>query len=109
MDRWLSYKQTFGLDFWFGNNGILSEIRLNPGFRGQLIGTGISLASSKRKVFVAYGEPLEEKEIDDLHRKNNHRVLYKKENISRIYYEDTSLIFWFNGDRINQIVTFPKQ
>ncbi len=109
MGRWLSYKQTFGLDFWFGNNGILSEIRLNPGFRGQLIGTGISLASSKREVFVAYGEPLEEKEIDDLHRKNHHRVLYKKENITRIYYEDTSLIFWFNGDRINQIVTFPKQ
>ena len=91
------------IDFWFSRDGRLSEIHLNPGFEGRL-NSGISMSSTKQEVFRAYGKPDEEKEAPDLHRKNDDRVLYKKGNLSRIYYSEYGLIFWFKGNAIAQII-----
>lgn len=94
-----------GMDFWFSTNGLLGEIHLNKGYKGQL-DTGISMASTKQEVFAAYGQPVRTLQAADLHRKNDDRILYQKEHASRIYYKQDGLIFWFSGDRINQIVPF---
>ena len=48
-----------GFDLWFSRNDVLSEIRLNKGFEGEL-NTGISLSSSKQNVFKVYGKPIDE-------------------------------------------------
>ncbi len=106
-ERWLGYGDKYGLDFWFSPSDVLMEIRMNPGFRGRLA-SGISLASSQADVFRQYGRPVEERNVDDLHRRNEDRVLFRRGDVSRIYYADEGLIFWFKGDRISQIVTFPK-
>ncbi|MHC4397278.1 MAG: M56 family metallopeptidase [Planctomycetota bacterium] len=105
---WLNYRKKYGLDFWFNKNNILKEIRLNKGFKGKLA-TGISVSSSKEDVFERYGYPVSEKNTDNLHRKNDDRVLYKKGQTSRIFYADNLLLFWFDGNRINQIVTYPRK
>lgn len=94
-----------GFDLWFSGNGPLSEIHLNRGFKGTL-DTGISMASTKQDVFRAYGKPTQTVQTDNLHRKNDNRFLYQKGNISRIYYGDYGLIFWFEDNTINQIVPF---
>ena len=105
---WLNYRKKYGLDFWFNKNNILKEIRLNKGFKGKLT-TGISVSSSKEDVFERYGYPVSEKITDNLHRKNDDRVLYKKGQTSRIFYANNLLLFWFDGNRINQIVTYPRK
>ena len=94
-----------GFDLWFSGNQVLSEIRLNPGFKGKL-DTGISLSSSKQAVFKVYGKPLDEMDAPKLNRKNDESVLYKNGNISRIYYGNPGLIFWFKDNTISQIVPF---
>jgi len=94
-----------GFDLWFSGNKHLSEIHLNRGFKGKL-DTGITMASSRKDVFSAYGKPLDKIQASDLHRKNDDRVLYQKGDISRIYYGQPGLIFWFRGDSITQIVPF---
>jgi beta-lactamase regulating signal transducer with metallopeptidase domain len=107
-DRWLGYRDKHGLDFMFGPSGMLLEIRMNPGFRGRLT-SGISLASSQTDVFEEYGRPVAERNVDDLHRQNEDRVLFRRGDVSRIFYGDEGLIFWFKGNRISQMVTFPKR
>ncbi|MHC4988479.1 MAG: HAAS signaling domain-containing protein [Planctomycetota bacterium] len=94
-----------GFDLWFSGNGPLSEIHLNRGFKGKL-DTGISMDSTQQDVFRKYGKPTMTVQTDNLHRKNDDRFLYQKGNISRIYYGDHGLIFWFQDDAINQIVPF---
>lgn len=95
----------YGIDLWFSSDKVLSEIRLNRGFKGQL-NSGISMSSSKRDVFRAYGKPIDEINASSLSRRNDERILYKKGNASRIYYGENGLIFWFKDDAINQIVPF---
>ncbi len=94
-----------GFGFWFSQNGPLSEIRLNEDCRARLK-SGISLQSSRQDVFTVYGEPIRIVDADDLHHKNDESILYRKGNISRIYYGCHGLIFWFKDDTINQIVIF---
>jgi hypothetical protein len=81
---------------------------MNPGFRGRLT-SGIPLASSQTDVFEEYGRPVAERNVDDLHRQNEDRVLFRRGDVSRIFYGDEGLIFWFKGNRISQMVTFPKR
>lgn len=100
--RLLDYPD-YRVNFWFSQRGPLSEIRLNGGCRAQLP-TGISTASGRQAVFAAYGEPIRTLDADDLHRKNDDRILYQKDDASRIYYEQPGLIFWFRNDTVNQIV-----
>lgn len=94
-----------GFDLWFSGNKHLSEIHLNQGFTGKL-DTGISMASSKQDVLEAYGKPIQTIQADNLHSRNDDRILYQKGNASRIYYSSYGLIFWFKDDAINQIVPF---
>lgn len=102
--RLLDYPED-GINFWFSKDGVVSEIRLNPGFRTQLE-TGISLSSTKQDVFRVYGSPARIMSAPDLHRKNDERILYQKDNISRIYYGGQGLIFWFRDNAVMQIVVF---
>ena len=96
-----------GIDFLFSPNasGPLSEIHLNNGFEGRL-DTGISFASKQQEVFAAYGTPVETIRASDLHGRNVDRVLYVKDDTSRIYYGKCGLIFWFRDGHIVQIVIF---
>ncbi len=118
---WISYRGKNGLDFWFDNSGILKEIRLNENFKGSLT-SGISISSVKGDVFGIYGRPIAEETVDDLQKRldgkivhRSDRILYKgsrqlnKPEISKIYYHQNGLLFWFEGNRINQIVIFPKK
>lgn len=99
-----------GIDFLFSPNasGPLSEIHLNNGFEGRL-DTGISFTSTQQDVFAAYGAPVETIKADDLHGRNVERVLYQKDDTSRIYYGKCGLIFWFRDNHIVQIVVFEGQ
>lgn len=93
-----------GIDLWFSGGRHLTEVHLNPGFVGKL-DTGISLRSSRADVFETYGYPTHKIEVANLHRQNRDRILFTRGTVSRIYYQE-GLIFWFDGDRINQIVLF---
>lgn len=104
----LDYNSTLGLDFWFNDDGILREIHLNRGFRGSL-SSGIDMSSTRDEVFEIYGRPVREQVLESLNRQNENMVLNKlqgQEHISRIYYRDKGVLFWFNGQSINQIVVF---
>jgi len=114
-DWWLNYIETYGLDFWLSpKENVLKEIRLNKGFKGRLT-SGISISSTKQDVLDVYGEPLEEKEVRDLTKHFENQTLYKKQRIfgetknSKIFYTQHGLLFWFEGDKILQIVIHPKE
>jgi hypothetical protein len=113
---WLNYTKTCGLDFWLNlKENILLEIRLNEGFKGKLT-SGISLSSTKQDVFNTYGRPLEEKTVTDLTKHFDNQVLYqikskglfRKVTNSKIFYRRHGLLFWFEGDKILQIVIHRK-
>ncbi len=106
---WLGYRERYGLDFWFDKNGSLKEIRLNKGFKGKLT-SGISLESTINDVFEKYGKPLSEQTVDDLTKHFENQILYKLkgEKNSKIFYNQNWLLFWFEDDRINQIVIYPE-
>jgi hypothetical protein len=106
-ERMLRYPAK-GVDFWFSIRGILSEIHFNQGYQGQLK-TGISLTSTMQDVFQTYGMPVKTLEAADLHRKNDERILYQKDDTSRIYYGRQGLIFWFRDGVVLQIVVFKGE
>lgn len=110
-DRWLSYRDTCGMDFYFRPDQRLAEIRLNRGFRGRL-NSGISMDSTMEDVFSVFGQPGARKTADTLNRKNKEGVLFtmnghvRGKKVRRIYYGQQGMLFWFMGDKINQMVTF---
>jgi len=114
-DWWLNYSKTYGLGFWVNKQNVLREIRLNRGYEGKL-SSGISMSSTMKDVFDTYGKPISEKVVDDLTRHFENQVLYKKvdqgwlrkSEYSKIFYNQNWLLFWFEGERINQIVVYPK-
>jgi serine/threonine protein kinase len=95
----------YGFDLWFSGNRHLSEVHLNQGFAGKL-DTGISMGSTMQDVFDTYGTPIETIQTNQLSGQNQERILRQKEDISRIFYGQHGLIFWFRGDSITQIVSF---
>ncbi|MGD1042196.1 MAG: M56 family metallopeptidase [Sedimentisphaerales bacterium] len=114
---WIAYHEKYGLDFWLNSREKrLYEIRLNKGFKGKL-SSGISMSSTKQDVFAVYGQPLSEKTAGTLSRDFSYyenRVLFYNKNpdsgesrFSKIYYSDKGILFWFDGDKINQIVIYP--
>lgn len=114
---WLSYGKTYGLDFWINlKENVLLEIRLNEGFKGKLT-SGISLASTKEDVFNTYGRPVEEKTVSDLTKHFDNQVLYQRKRLlgigkpqnSKIFYTHHGLLFWFEGNKILQIVIHRKE
>jgi beta-lactamase regulating signal transducer with metallopeptidase domain/Tfp pilus assembly protein PilF len=116
-DWWLVYHKTYGLDFWVDSQkNVLGEIRLNKGFKGKLT-SGISMSSTKQKVFDAYGQPFNEEVAEDFDKRFDNQVLlfrkpawikrWRKPTIAKIYYNEEGLLFWFDGDKINQIVIYP--
>lgn len=112
---WLGYKKTHGLDFWLNlDANILAEIRLNRGFKGRLR-SGISMASTKTDVFQVYGPPVKEETVLDLTKHFDNQVLYARLGLrggsrnSKIFYKQDGLLFWFEGERILQIVIHPKE
>jgi bla regulator protein BlaR1 len=113
-DWWLVYHKTYGLDFWVNpKENVLIEIRLNKGFNGKLT-SGISMSSTKQEVFDAYGQPFNEEVAEDFDNRFDNQVLlfrkpawamrWRKPTIAKIYYNGEGLLFWFDGDTINQIV-----
>ncbi|MBN1362248.1 MAG: M48 family metalloprotease [Sedimentisphaerales bacterium] len=112
---WLSYKGSYGLDFWLRlDTNMLAEIRLNRGFKGPLR-SGISMASTKTDVFHVYGPPLKEETVLDLTKHFGDQILYTRAGLrgrsenSKIFYGQNGLLFWFEGEQILQIVIHPKQ
>jgi RNA polymerase sigma-70 factor (ECF subfamily) len=101
---WLVYHKKYGLDFWLNlQENTLYEIRLNKGFTGKLT-SGISMFSTKQDVFKTYGEPIRETAADNLTNLFDDRVLFVgKDGISKINYKEKGVLFWFDGDKINQI------
>ena len=60
-------------------------------------------------VFEAYGEPEAEEYVDDLfgyYRDYVNRTLYRNDRFARLWYRDIGLAFWFEEDRIKEIVVF---
>ncbi|MFH1614635.1 MAG: M56 family metallopeptidase [Planctomycetota bacterium] len=114
-DWWLNYRKTYGLGFWVNpQENYLIEIRLNPGFKGKL-SSGISMSSAKKDVFDVYGEPVTEIATSEFDERYDNQVLLKKQRfigrpkISKIYYNQHGLLFWFEDDKINQIVVSRKE
>lgn len=107
-DHWLNYKPQYGLDFLTtADKDMLIEIRLNPGFRGKL-GSNVSMDSLMNDVFQIYGGPVAEQSVDDLGPHFENRTLFKRGTFSKIFYNEYGMLFWFNGNRINQIVIHRK-
>lgn len=107
---WIVYHKKYGLDFWLNlmkrpdlQENTLYEIRLNKGFKGKLA-SGISISSTKQDVLKTYGEPIREEVVDDLKKHFDDKVLFsRKDGLAKIHYDDKGLLFWFEGDKINQI------
>lgn len=112
-DWWLDYGKMYGLDFWVNpKENVLIEIRLNKGFKGKLT-SGISMSSTKQDVFAAYGQPIREEVAEDFNKRFDNQVLLfrkpfwlRKPRIAKIYYDEQGLLFWFDGDTLNQIVVY---
>lgn len=111
-DWWLNYRKTYGLGLWVNpQENYLIEIRLNKKFKGELT-SGISMSSTMQEVFDVYGQPIRIETPKDFDESYESRVLFyrkrifRKPNISKIYYEDKGLLFWFDGDELNQIVVY---
>lgn len=115
-DWWLVYHKTYGLDFWVNpKENVLIEIRLNKGFKGKLT-SGISMSSMKQDVFDVYGQPFNEDVAEDFDKRFDNQILlfrkpawvmrWRKPTIAKIYYNGEGLLFWFDGDEINQIVIY---
>ena len=108
-DQYIGYDKRYGVEFVLvSERGWLWEIHLNKGFGGALT-SGISLSSTKDEVFATYGEPLAENEVDDLRGKSGDRILYTRLGIGRMVYAENGLLFWFDGQKINQIVVFKPR
>ena len=112
---WLDYRPRYGLDFWLKRQtGVLAEIRLNKGFEGRLR-SGISMASTQQEVFQTYGQPRDVKTVVDLEKHFDNQILYRRLNVlgrlwdSKIFYRQRGLLFWFEGDKIKQIVIHAKE
>ncbi|MGD0551089.1 MAG: M56 family metallopeptidase [Sedimentisphaerales bacterium] len=112
---WLAYHKKYGLDFFLNlQKNTLYEIRLNEGFKGKL-SSGISMSSAKQDVFAVYGEPIREEVVGNFDKRFEDRVLLLRESdwvkgahIAKIYYSDKGLLFWFDGDKIIQMVVYPR-
>lgn len=109
---WLSYNKKYGLDFWLNlKENKLYEIRLNKEFMGML-SSGISMSSNKQDVFGVYGQPIRQELAVDFDQRFDNQVLLfripwlRKPHIAKIYYDDKGLLFWFDGDTLNQIVVY---
>ncbi len=112
---WLDYGPRYGVDFWLKRQtGVLAEIRLNKGFEGRLR-SGISKASTQQEVFQTYGQPRDVKTVMDLEKHFDNQILYRRLNVlgrlwdSKIFYRQRGLLFWFEGDKIKQIVIHAKE
>ena len=113
-DNQLNYGNKYGLDFSFTRDGILKEIKVNSNSKGELI-SGISMSSKKYDVFETYGVRASEKTVNNLNKRLEDLVLYKKWRFfgkpieSKIFYGREGLLFWFKGDDIFQIVVSQKK
>jgi hypothetical protein len=113
-DTFLSYKNKYGLDFSFTRDGILEEIKVNSNCKGKLV-SGISMSSKKYDVFETYGVPASEKTVNNLNKRLEDLILYKKWRLfgkpteSKIFFAREGLLFWFKGDDILQIVVSQKK
>ncbi|MHC4737364.1 MAG: M56 family metallopeptidase [Planctomycetota bacterium] len=113
-DWWLNYRKTSGLGFWVNpQENFLIEIRLNKGFKGKLT-SGISMVSTKEEVFDVYGKPIKEETVEDFDERYDNQVLLQRSGLlgrfkpTKIYYDKDGLLFWFDGDEIEQIVVYRK-
>ena len=102
-ENWLNYNKKYGIDFYIDRNHI--ELRLNPGFEGQL-STGITLNSTADDLFQAYGQPKRTEETGNLMNKFEEGVLYRMGDAGKFPLEKRGLLFWLKGDRVSQIVLF---
>lgn len=110
-EQWLNYRNKYGFDFWLNQDGLLTEIRFNPGFKGRLQ-SGISMQSKMEDVFRVYGKPVAEENIEKSQMRADNQTLFlissEKPQNSYIWYKQNWVRFWFVGEKINQIITFPK-
>ncbi len=113
-DKQLNYGNKYGLDFSFTRDGILEEIKVNSNSKGELT-SGISMSSKKYDVFETYGVHVSKKTVNNLNKRLEDLVLYKKWRLfgkpieSKIFYGREGLLFWFKGDDILQIVVSQKK
>lgn len=109
-EHWLSYNTKYGLDLCMADDvDLLIEIRLNRGFKGKL-DSGISLSSAIENVFRIYGKPLGEEAVYTSRIPEfENRVFYRRGANGAIAYLYKGLLFWFEADKINQIVIFRKK
>jgi prepilin-type processing-associated H-X9-DG protein len=72
------------------------------------------MASTRADVFRTYGRPIGERVVRDLKKQFDNQVLYTRKGLlsrqenSKIFYRQHGLLFWFEGEKILQIVIHPK-
>ena len=107
----LDYDNIYGITFIMATDAdLLIEIHLSQRFKGKVL-PGISMSSSLQDIFEAYGQPVEEITVESMrlpYYKYRNRTLYRERKFGRLAYRDIGLLFWFAGDRINQIVIHRK-
>lgn len=104
---WLNYRQSHGIDVFYGTNERAVEIRFNGGFR-DCLQSGIGIGSLLRHVTRAYGEPTA---TQSLPRKQDgmfaDRTLYRLPSAAKVIYKEHGVLFWFDEhDRVSQFVVF---
>ncbi len=109
--RWLNYSAQYGFDFWMphGESPIMA-IRFDEGFGGKLK-SGISLSSTREDAFRVYGEPIEEKNVEEFPPADlaEEGVLYKNGELSRIRYWEKGVSFQFLRDGITKMQVFQTK
>jgi hypothetical protein len=106
--RVLDYNWKYGVELVMAEDPeVLAEVRINSDrFKGRL-SSGISLASTMHEVFATYGQPVAEMFVQDVMadaQQYKSGTLYRSHDFSRIWYREAGLTFWFNDDRVIQIV-----
>ncbi len=107
----LIYDSICGMTFVMATDmDMLIEIHLTSKFEGKLL-SGISFSSTVHDIFEVYGDPVEEETVDDLgppYGKYRNRILYRSHPLARLAYRDLGILFFFEDDRITQIVIHRK-
>ena len=105
-DRWLSYREQYGLGLHLDNLDQVSEIHFLEGFKGRLP-SRVQQGSKTLDVFQAYGGPLERREVPADSEDDEDRVLYIMPEEYRITYRRLGIAFRFSSiKRVTRMMVF---
>ena len=91
-DRWLQWKKKYSIHCLIDDGRGAFELRFDNGFKGETT-AGIEIGSTLKKALAVYGEPTTQED---------------RGGAKKLIWSSKGILIWFSGDKVNQIVVFPK-